>query len=110
DFRAALETASGLDLKAYFTAWIYDTRLPDLRVVTRTHSSPNGYRTEITVHGQDLPGPLPLELEVTHLAGTEVRTVSVAPEGGSWTIDTPDPPRRVDVNVGRGLLARIRRN
>jgi aminopeptidase N len=110
DFRAALETASGLDLKAYFTAWIYDTRLPDLRVATRTHSSPNGYRTEITVRGQDLPGPLPLEVDVTHLAGTEVRTLSVTAEGGSLTIDTPDPPRRVDVNVGRGLLARIRRN
>ena len=66
-----------------------------------------GYRTEITVQGRDLPGPVPLEVAISHPAGTEVRTVRLEPEGGSWTVDTPGPPRRVDVNAGRGLLARV---
>ena len=110
EVRAALEAASGLDLRPYFTEWVYGTALPELRLATRSSPGGEGYRTEITVHGRDLPGPVPLEVAVAHPAGTEVRTVSLEPEGGSWTVDTPGPPRRVDVNAGRGLLARVIRN
>jgi peptidase M1-like protein len=110
DVRAALDLASGLELRPYFAAWVYGTSLPELRLATRSSPGGEGYRTEITVHGRDLPGPVPLEVAVAHPAGTEVRTVSLEPSGGSWTVDTPGPPRRVDVNGGRGLLARVIRN
>jgi hypothetical protein len=110
EVRAALEAASGIDLKPYFAEWVYGTALPELRLATRSSPGGEGYRTEITVHGRDLPGPVPLEVAVAHPAGTEVRTVSLEPEGGSWTVQTPGRPRRVDVNAGRGLLARVIRN
>jgi peptidase M1-like protein len=110
DVRASLEAASGLDLRPYFAEWVYGTSLPELRLATRSRPEAAGYRTEITVEGRDLPGPVPLEVAISHLAGTEVRTVRLEPEGGSWTVDTPGLPRRVDVNAGRGLLARVRRN
>jgi peptidase M1-like protein len=110
DFRRALEAASGMSLEPYFAEWVYDTRVPEVRVATRSHPTVGGYRTEITVKGLDVPGPLPLELEVAHAAGTEVRTVELPPEGGSWTVDTPGPPRRTDVNATRGLLLRVRRD
>ena len=110
DFRLALETASGVDLKPYFAEWVYGTRVPEVRVATRSHATAGGYRTEITVKAQDVPGPLPLEVEVVHAAGTEVRTVAMPAEGGSWTVDTPGLPRRIDVNVTRGLLLRVRRD
>jgi hypothetical protein len=110
EIRAALEKESGLDLRPYFEEWVYGTRVPELRLFTRSHPGAPGYRTEITVRGADLPGPVPLEVAVAHAAGTEVRTVSLPPEGGSWTVETPGPPRHVDVNGSRGLLARIRRD
>jgi hypothetical protein len=110
DVRAALESASGLDLRPYFSEWVYGTRVPQLRLATRSRPAVEGYRTEITVHGSDLPGPVPLELAIAHPSGTEVRTVRLPPEGGSWTVDTPGRPRRVEVNASRGLLARVRRN
>jgi aminopeptidase N len=110
DVRAALETASGLDLRPYFAEWVYGTALPELRLATHSRPGGEGYRTEITVHGRDLPGPVPLEVAVAHPAGTDVRTVSLDPQGGSWTVDTVGPPRRVDINAGRGLLARVIRN
>jgi peptidase M1-like protein len=109
DVRASLEAASGLDLGPYFDEWVYGTSLPELRLATRSRPEASGYRTEITVEGRDLPGPVPLEVAISHLAGKEVRTVRLEPQGGSWTVDTPGPPRRVDVNAGRGLLARVRR-
>ena len=102
--------ASGLDLRAYFEEWVYGTRVPELRLATRSLPSSAGYRTEITVQGQDLPGPVPLEVAVAHASGTEVRTVSLGKDGGTWTVDTPGPPRRVEVNSRRGLLARVRKN
>jgi hypothetical protein len=110
DVRAALEAASGLELGPYFEQWVYGTSVPELRLVTRSRPEAAGYRTEIRVEGRHLPGPVPLEVEVSHPEGTEVRTVRLEPEGGSFTVDTPAPPRRVDVNGGRGLLARIHRN
>ena len=110
EVRAALEGASGLDLKPYFAEWVYGTRVPELRLATRSSPGGEGYRTEITVHGRDLPGPVPLEVAVAHPSGTDVRTVSLEPEGGRWTVDTVGPPRRVDINAGRGLLARVIRN
>jgi aminopeptidase N len=110
DVRRALESASGRDLRAYFEEWVYGTRVPELRLRTRSASAAGGYRTEITVQGEHLPGPVPLEMEVAHAGGTETRTVDLGPEGARWTVDTPGPPRRVDINPGRGLLARIRRN
>jgi hypothetical protein len=110
DVRAALEAASGLDLRPYFAEWLYGTSLPELRLATRSRPGAAGYRTEITVHGRGLPGPVPLEVAISHVAGTDVKTVRLEPGGGSWTVDTPGPPRRVDLNGGRGLLARVRRN
>jgi aminopeptidase N len=110
DVRAALEAASGLDLRPYFAQWVYGTKLPALRMASRSQPAAEGYRTEITVHGSDLPGPVPLEVAVAHTSGTSVRTVQLDPDGGTWTVDTPGPPRRVDVNAGRGLLARVRRD
>jgi len=110
DVRQALEAASGLDLRPYFAEWVYGTRLPRLSLATRSQPAREGYRTEITVRGSDLPGPVPLEVAVAHPSGTALRTVTLGPEGGTWTVETPGPPRRVDVNAGRGLLATIRRN
>ena len=55
------------------------------------------------------PGPLPLQLAATTAAGSEVLPVVVGTEGGSWTIETRQEPRRVTLNDDRGLLARVER-
>jgi aminopeptidase N len=110
DVRAALEAASRLDLGPYFQEWVYGTSVPELRLATRSRPEAGGYRTEVTIVGSGLPGPMPLELAVSHPAGKEVRTVHMGTTGGSWTVDTPGLPRRVEVNAGRGLLVRVRRN
>jgi aminopeptidase N len=108
DLRAALEEASGRDLRPYFESWIYGTGLPTLVWSARTDRLAAGFRTTVDVRPQGLPGPLPLQLEVTWSAGREARSVLLEPAGGSWTIDTAQKPRRVTLNEDRGLLvARI---
>jgi len=109
DLRLALEAASGRDLRPYFERWIYGTGLPVLRWSSRTERTTSGFRTTIDVRPQGVPAPLPLQLAATTAAGREMRTVAVGTEGGSWTIETSQKPRRVTLNDDRGLLARIER-
>ena len=107
DLRAALEEASGLDLKPYFERWIYATGLPSVSWTASTASTPDGFRTTVAARPSNFPGPLPLSISVATATGTETRTVRLTPEGGSFTLDTREAPRRVALNEDRGLLAQI---
>jgi hypothetical protein len=107
DLRAALEKASGRDLRPYFESWIYGTGLPTLVWSARTEKAATGFRTTVEVRPQGLPGPLPLEVELAWKGGRGARSVLLEPGGGSWTIDTPRKPRRVTLNQDRGLLATV---
>jgi hypothetical protein len=107
DLRAALEEASGRDLRPYFEAWIYGTGLPALRWSARTENAAAGFRTTVEIRPQGLPGPLPLQVELTWRGGREARSVLLEPAGGSWTIDTVQEPKRVVPNEDRGLLVRV---
>jgi len=107
DLRAALEEASGRDLRPYFESWVYGTGLPTLRWSARTDEVAGRFQTTVTVRPQSLPGPLPLRVAATWSGGRESRTVLLPEEGGSWTIETAERPRRVTLNDDRGMLARI---
>jgi Peptidase family M1 domain len=108
DLRAALEEASGRDLRPYFETWIYGTELPTLAWSARTQAAAGGYRTTVEVRPQGVPAPLPLQIELTWKGGREARSVQLDPAGGSWTIDTVREPKRVALNEDRGLLVRLR--
>jgi aminopeptidase N len=109
DLRLALEKSSGRDLRPYFSRWIEDTGLPRLRWSASTQALANGsgFRTTLSVQANDLPGPVPL---LVTLAGEGGRTerVQLAPDGGSWSFETPQRPR-LSLNEDRGLLARVQR-
>jgi len=110
DLREALEQASGTSLSAYFDEWIYGTQLPLLRYRSKSAPAPGGgHRTTIEVSAEGLPGPVPLEIALSHEGGREVRTVTLDPQGGSWTIDTTGRLRKAEINTDYRLLARIER-
>jgi aminopeptidase N len=105
DFRAALESASGRDLGAYFERWVYGTGLPELRWTAHTEEAPDGYRTTVEVQPQNLPGPLPLEIKVRTDGDTETRQVELSPSGGTWSIASGEPVRDVQLNGNLAILA-----
>jgi peptidase M1-like protein len=109
DLRQALETASGRDLRTYFETWIRGTTLPRLQVSSRTRPIGAGHLTVVEVKAEGLPGPVPLRVALQLENGKELREVSLAPEGGSWSFETGGPVQRVRVNDDRGLLARMGR-
>jgi aminopeptidase N len=106
--RAALESASGLDLKPFFAQWVEGTAIPDLQVTRRTAPAGAGYETAVTVTGRNVPVAMPLEVAVVHAGGREAKRVLLPPEGGTFTIGTAGRPRRVEVNADGGLLARVK--
>jgi len=109
DMRSAFEAASGRELRPYFEKWIYGTGLPTLVWTARTEETPDGSRTTVEVRPEGLPGPLPLEIAVTTRGGEQVRRVELTPAGGSWTIDSTESPRRVEINEDRGILAETKK-
>jgi aminopeptidase N len=109
DLREALEKASGRDLRSYFERWVYGTGLPTLRWSARTEKVAGGFRTTVAIRPQNLPGPLPLQMAAEWSGGRESRTVLLGVDGGSWTIDTTENPRRVTLNDDRGMLARMKK-
>jgi len=109
DLRRALEAASGQDLKPYFDRWVYETGLPAVTWTSTSVAVAGGFRTTLELRPSRFPGPLPLQISVVTSAGTELRTLQLAPEGGSFTIDTREPPRRIALNEDRGLLVQIER-
>jgi hypothetical protein len=107
DLQAALESESGLDLAPYFKLWIFGTALPRLRYSHHTARVGAQYRTTVEVSAENVPGPIPLELAVTHQIGRAVLHVMLPPQGGRFSVDTPSEPRKVEINGDRGVLAWI---
>jgi aminopeptidase N len=105
DLREVMEEVSGRDLKPYFDAWVYGTDVPALRAEWRTSPVPGGQRTEVTVHAEHVPGPLPLDLTLRNDANTVERRVTLAPGGGRFTFDTAFKPTRIELNANGALLA-----
>ena len=64
----------------------------------------------VQVQARDLPGAVPLELSVAYRGGRTVERVELEPAGGSWTLETPAPPGKLEVNGDRGLLVRIQKD
>lgn len=109
DLREALEQESGRDLKPYFEAWIEGTGLPVLSQQQQVAERPNGgYATTVRVRAQNLPGPLPLEISVRQDGQTTRERVMLVPDGGTFVLDTPRRPGRVQLNADQRLLAVVR--
>ncbi|HXY42006.1 MAG TPA: M1 family aminopeptidase, partial [Vicinamibacteria bacterium] len=109
DLRRALEAASGRDLQPYFARWVYDTGLPVIAWSERGQSAGGHFRTTVEVRPDHLPGPVPLQITLLTSTGREPHQVTLAPDGGTWTFDSDERPRRILLNDDRTLLARVER-
>ena len=92
DLQAALEEASGRDLRPYFERWIYGTGLPKLLWTEHTEKTAEGRRTTVEVLPRDLPGPYPIEIAVTTHEGRETHEVVLDPGGGRGRSTPPILP------------------
>ena len=97
DLREALEKASGRDLRPYFERWIYGTGLPALTYAAHTQAADGGgFRTRVDVRADRLPGEIPLRGGARRLIRPRRKARrDRAADGGSFTFETKERPRRV---------------
>jgi aminopeptidase N len=108
EFRAALEDASGRDLRPYFEAWVRGTSVAELRLASETERAGDAFTTTVRVTPSGLPGPVPLLLSVAYAGGRTERRVTLEPGGGVFTIETPARVQKVEANADRALLVRVK--
>lgn len=109
ELREALEAAGGVDLSGFFEEWVFGTAIPTLRLTHRTEPDGPVFRTTVDVRTESLPAPVPLEISVSYRGGKEVRRVRLEPGGGSFEVETPGPPGKVEINTDRALLAVVKK-
>jgi aminopeptidase N len=105
DLRAACEAASGMNLKEFFTRWVYESGHPRYDVTwswptkrRAGRSAPGGY-VQLTIRQlqDDAPFLMPLTVEITTAKGTH-RTV-IKPTGKETTQRIPSVQRPVALRV-----------
>jgi hypothetical protein len=104
EFMAAMETASGRDLREFFRGWLYDWELPDVRTTwTETGVPGGGVRVELKVTQLKGRFVFPLWVEWT-CQGRSGRTLVVVDEAvETFPLDLPARPSRLRVNPDRAV-------
>lgn len=105
DLRAAMSEASGVDLSRFFTRWILEPDLPDLRVSTR--ELPTALEVEVEQDGPVFDLPLPVRLAYAD-GVTETVIVRVTGSGDTYRVPLRGRLRRVTLNPDGTLPGRLR--
>jgi hypothetical protein len=107
DLQAALEATVTTSLSQYFDAWIDDTTLPTLTL--RYATEPSG-KTRVDLDPTDLPGPVPVAMDLVTGESRDTRRVSLPPTGGSWSFEGAPGVKEVVVRADELPLVRVRRD
>jgi hypothetical protein len=109
DVQRILESKARRDLGDYFTAWIYGTSLPYLRLFQERKRDDSAYLTKVRVDVEDLPAAVPLTVSLKIPRGAPLRREeTLEPQGGSWIYRTELRPDKIELNADRRLLANIK--
>jgi aminopeptidase N len=112
DFRAAMEAASGKDLKWFFDQWVYKAGHPELKVRWHFEGADKTVRVRIeqkqTVDADTPLFRLPTTLEITDPAGN-TKSIPIVIDGASHELVIPAaaPPRMVQIDPLGWLIKEI---
>jgi aminopeptidase N len=112
DFRKAMETASGKDLKWFFGQWVHKAGHPELKVRWRYEDADNTVRVNVeqtqTVNDQTPLFRLPTTLEITEDVGkTRVIPVVIDAASHEFAIPFPRKPRMVQIDPQGWLIKEL---
>jgi hypothetical protein len=103
EFMAAMESASGRDLKAFFQGWFTSWELPDVRTAWTETPVAEGVRLDLRV--TQLKGPFVFPLWVEWTSGGETgRTMVVVDEATEeFSVILPRRPEKVRINPDKAV-------
>ena len=112
DFRKAMETASGKDLKWFFDQWVFKAGHPELKVRWHYEDADKTVRVQVQqTQALDDQTPLfrlPTTLEITEVAG-KPRVVPIVIDGKTheFVIPAATRPRMVEIDAHGWLLKEL---
>lgn len=108
ELRAALEVASGSDLREALEPWLTRPGLPAPTLVdARAEPVADGWRLALTLHQPAPPWPLRLPLGVDTDAGTQTVTVDLADTERQVVLTLPARPRRLTLDPELRVARRL---
>ncbi len=103
EFIAAMEAASGRDLRPFFHGWFASWELPQVRTTWTETAVPEGTRIDFRVTQASGPFVFPLWIETTR-SGVTRRTMVVVDETVErFSVTVPRKPDRIAVNPDRAV-------
>lgn len=107
-FVAAMESASGRDLGAFFRGWFSSWELPEVRTTWTGTEVPGGVRIDLRVVQTGGPFVFPLWIEATAGGKTFREMIVVDGQVEEASLVLPAHPARVRVNPDRAVPGRFR--
>ena len=107
-FIAAMEDASGRDLKDFFRGWFFSHELPEVRTTWSDTAGPEGVELRVRVTQVKGRFVFPLWIEWTRGERTGREMVIVNAGTQEFVLHVPDKPARVRVNPFRTVPGRFR--
>ncbi len=103
EFIAAMETASGRDLEAFFRGWFSSYELPEVRTSWTETAVPEGVRLDIRVTQVKGPFVFPLWVEWTRAGETGRRMFVVDETNEEISLILPKRPEKVRINPDQAV-------
>ena len=105
DFRAAMEKAAGVDLKAFFDGWIYSSAVPELQFTSTV--APGEARVRFEHRGAILPTPVTVSISYADGSSEDV-IVLVNERTVERTLPLKGAARSIEANRDYSAVAVIR--
>jgi hypothetical protein len=102
-FVAAMEAASGRDLKPFFQGWFYSYKLPEVQTIWTSVPVPEGVRLDIQVTQVKGRFVFPLWIECVISGRIERSLVLVDEVSEKFSLTLPRRPRKVRVNPDKAV-------
>jgi hypothetical protein len=102
-FVAAMEAASGRDLKPFFQGWFYSYKLPEVQTIWTSVPVPEGVRLDIQVTQVKGQFVFPLWIEFVISGRAERKLVVVDKTTEKFSLILPGRPKKVRVNPNKAV-------
>jgi len=104
DFRRAMERASGLDLSAFFSQWLYRGGIPRLEGTWQWDAAAKQVVVELTQAQAGEPFQLPVEVGITAGGKSRVERVDLTARSARFSFPSDQEPTAVDLDPNVRLL------
>ncbi len=104
DFRKAMESAAGEDLKWFFIEWVESTGTPEFKLEYTVYRTTKGFRVQGQVTQTMDTFRMPVEIKIETEGNPEQKRVDVIGTSSEFSVDTFGKPKSITIDPDGHLL------